>query len=244
LTTLTPARLARRFGCDTQVYPPSWTWTTETGEELVVVLAEGDLAAVTIGGRFEAPWSIGLLPDGSFLVTERPGPLQHVRSSSSTSEVAGAPKVLYMGHGGLLDVAVDPDFAHTDLLYLSSLYRDEQTSTVRVIRAKFDESNDALSEQQLLFVSSPGPTPEMIVGRLALTGDGYLFLSLGDRWEGSRAQDFSDTAGSIVRIKTDGSVPEGNPFFYDPGTRAEIWSYGHRNPGTRLQPRHRPTLGT
>jgi glucose/arabinose dehydrogenase len=63
-----------------------------------------------------------------------------------------------------------------------------------------------------------------------LSGDGYLFISLGDRWDGPCAQDLSDTAGSIVRIKTDGTVPEDNPFVATPGARSEIWSYGHRNP--------------
>jgi aldose sugar dehydrogenase len=65
---------------------------------------------------------------------------------------------------------------------------------------------------------------------MALTGDGYLFLSLGDRWDTASAQDLSNTAGSIVRIKTDGSVPDDNPFRGTPGARPEIWSYGHRNP--------------
>ena len=80
------------------------------------------------------------------------------------------------------------------------------------------------------YVMSPGRRPEQIGGRLALTGDGYLFISLGDRWEGPRDQDLSDTAGSIVRIKTDGAVPEHNPFVGVAGARPEIWSYGHRNP--------------
>jgi glucose/arabinose dehydrogenase len=100
---------------------------------------------------------------------------------------------------------------------------------MRVMRAKFDTDSDALTETRVLFEGTPGPRPEQIGGRLALTGDGYLFISLGDRWEGQRAQDLSDTAGSIVRIKTDGSIPDDNPFRNTQGARPEIWSYGHRN---------------
>jgi len=194
------------------------------------VLAEGALAAIRTAGPFEVPWSVGLLPDGSFLVTERPGRLQHVRDNADTIAIQGIPSVLYVGHGGLLDIAVDPEFEQGHLVYLSYLQGEETASTIRVMRARFDEDNDTLTDQAIVFEGSPGPRPEQIGGRLALSGDGYLFISLGDRWDGPRAQDLSDTAGSIVRIKTDGTVPEDNPFVGTPGARSEIWSYGHRNP--------------
>jgi glucose/arabinose dehydrogenase len=210
--------------------PPSNTWTTGPDDEAGFVLAEGALAAIRTAGPFEVPWSVGLLPDGSFLVTERPGRLQHVRVNADTIAVQGIPGVLYVGHGGLLDIAIDPAFEENRFVYLSYLQGEETASTIRVLRAKYDEDNDTLNDQAIIFEGSPGPRPEMLGGRLALTGDGYLFISLGDRWDGSRAQDLSDTAGSIVRIKTDGTVPEDNPFVATPGARPEIWSYGHRNP--------------
>ena len=210
--------------------PPSKAWTTGPDEEAGVVLAEGALAAIRTAGPFEVPWSVGLLPDGSFLVTERPGRLQHVRVNADTIAVQGIPSVLYVGHGGLLDIAVDPEFEQNRLVYLSYLQGEETASTVRVLRAKYDEDNDTLTNQAIIFEGSAGPRPEQIGGRLALSGDGYLFISLGDRWDGPRAQDLSDTAGSIVRIKTDGTVPDDNPFVATPSARPEIWSYGHRNP--------------
>jgi glucose/arabinose dehydrogenase len=210
--------------------PPSKAWTTGPDEEAGVVLAEGALAAIRTAGPFEVPWSVGLLPDGSFLVTERPGRLQHVRVNADTIAVQGIPSVLYVGHGGLLDIAVDPEFEQNRLVYLSYLQGEETASTVRVLRAKYDEDNDTLTNQAIIFEGSAGPRPEQIGGRLALSGDGYLFISLGDRWDGPRAQDLTDTAGSIVRIKTDGTVPDDNPFVATPGARPEIWSYGHRNP--------------
>ena len=210
--------------------PPSKTWTTGPDEEAGFVLAEGDLAAVRTAGPFEVPWALALLPDGSFLVTERPGRLQHVKSIGETNPVAGVPPVFYVGHGGLLDVAVDPGFEDNHFVYLSYLQGNETASIVRVLRARFDEDGETLTEEQVIFEGSPGPRPEQIGGRIALSGDGYLFIALGDRWDGARAQDLADTAGSIVRIRTDGSVPEDNPFRLVPGARPEIWSYGHRNP--------------
>jgi glucose/arabinose dehydrogenase len=210
--------------------PPSKTWTTGPDDEAGFVLADGALAAIRAAGPFEVPWSVGLLPDGSFLVTERPGRLQHVRVNADTIAIQGIPSVLYAGHGGLLDIAVDPEFEQSHVVYLSYLHGEETASTIRVMRARFDADNDTLADQTIIFEGSPGPRPEQIGGRLALSGDGYLFISLGDRWDGPRAQDLSDTAGSIVRIKTDGTVPEDNPFVATPGARSEIWSYGHRNP--------------
>jgi glucose/arabinose dehydrogenase len=222
---VTPLLPRPAFGC-----PPSRTWTTGPDQEAGFVLAEGDLAAVRTAGPFEVPWAVALLPDGSFLVTERPGRLQHVRPDIDTHLVSGTPPVLYKGHGGLLDVALDPGFADNAIVYLSFLQGEESASTVKVLRARFDAENERLDHQQVIFEGSLGPRPEMLGGRLALTGDGYLFLSLGDRWGGPRAQDLADTAGSIIRVKTDGTVPDDNPFVATPGARPEIWSYGHRNP--------------
>jgi aldose sugar dehydrogenase len=89
------------------------------------VLAEGAVAAIRTAGPFEVPWAVALLPDGSFLVTERPGRLQHVRPGIDTRQVSGTPPVLYMGHGGLLDIALDPEFADNGIVYLSFLQGEE-----------------------------------------------------------------------------------------------------------------------
>lgn len=211
--------------------PPSKTWTTGPEDETGLVLAEGpDPVAERIAGPFDVPWSVALLPDGSFLVTERPGHLQHVRPGADTQPVSGIPDVLYVGHGGLLDIAVDPEFADNRLVYMSYLQGDETASSVKVLKARYEENDETLTDEEVIFESSPGASPELLGGRLALTGDGYLFLSLGDRWEREKAQDLSGTAGTIVRIRTDGTIPEDNPFRFREGARPEIWSYGHRNP--------------
>jgi glucose/arabinose dehydrogenase len=211
--------------------PPSHTNTIPSPENPGVVLVEGhDLVAVRLTSDFELPWSLAFLPDGSFLVTERPGRLQHVRFGSEVHEVTGTPAVLYDKHGGLLDIAVDPKFAENGLVYMSYLQGERSASTMRVMKARYDLPNETLSDQQVIFEGTPGPTTDQIGGRIALTEDGYLFLTLGDRWDRSLPQDLSTHAGTIIRVKTDGSVPADNPFVTRVDAKNEIWSYGHRNP--------------
>ena len=211
--------------------PPTKTWTTGPADDTGLVLAEGPaVTAERIAGPFEVPFSVGILPDGSFLVTERPGRLKHVKPGATSQDVTGVPAVLYVGHGGLLDVAIDTDFNTNGIVYLSYLQGSETQSTIRVMKARFDEQSETLADPQVIFESNPAPKHDQIGGRLALTGDGYLFVSLGDLWEGQRAQDLKDLRGSIVRIRTDGSIPPDNPFSLRADARPEIWSYGHRNP--------------
>ncbi|MGZ5850138.1 MAG: PQQ-dependent sugar dehydrogenase, partial [Methyloceanibacter sp.] len=145
-----------------------------------IVLAEGPAPlAVRIAGPFDTPWSLAFLPDGSLLVTERPGRLQLIKPGGDPQQIAGTPEVLYVGHGGLLDVAVDPDFATNDVIYLSYLQGDEANSSLRVMKAKLDVANEMLTEEHVIFESTSAPRPEQLGGRLAVTEDGYLFLSVG-----------------------------------------------------------------
>jgi aldose sugar dehydrogenase len=138
--------------------------------------------------------------------------------------------VLYNGHGGLLDVELDPDFEENHFLYPSYLKGSETASTMHVLRAKFDADHDVLADAHVLFEGSRDRPTAQSGGRLAVSDDGYLFLSLGDRWGPWQAQKISHTAGSIIRIKTDGTVPKDNPFVRARRAQPEIWSYGHRNP--------------
>jgi glucose/arabinose dehydrogenase len=189
-----------------------------------------DLAPVPVAGPFEFPWSIGFLPSGSFLVTEKPGRLRLIEPSATT-EIKGLPRVRAGDQGGLLDIAVDPDFSRNHTVYLSYTHGTMASSTVRILKGRLDLTDKALVDQAVLFESDPPASAnEQLGGRLTVTRDGYLFLSLGDHWEPGRAQDLSDHAGSIIRIHTDGSVPDTNPFISVPGAKPEIWSYGHRNP--------------
>jgi glucose/arabinose dehydrogenase len=211
--------------------PPSRTLTAPPTKEAEFVLAEGPrLISERVAGPFDQPRAVGFLPNGSYLVAERPGRLLLVAATGETRAIGGVPQVSTIGHGGIIDLAIDPDYRANGLIYLSYLVGSEEASTIRVMKAKLDDGGDALSEQRVLFESSPGTRPDQIGGRIALTPDGYLFLTLGDRWLGEPAQDLTNDLGTIIRIRADGSIPEDNPFRRRAGARPEIWSYGHRNP--------------
>ncbi|MGD9919974.1 MAG: PQQ-dependent sugar dehydrogenase [Pseudorhodoplanes sp.] len=184
--------------------------------------------AVRIGGTFEFPWSIAFLPDRSLLLTERVGRLQHVRPDGTAREVKGAPAIFNGGLAGLLDVAVDPDFSRSRLIYFSYAYGNERRSTVRVARARLSHDNASLMAKTVIFESSASARDEQYGGRIAITLDGHLFLTVGDRWEQERAQRLDDHLGTVIRIRTDGSVPPDNPFYGRKDVKPEIWSYGHR----------------
>ncbi|MGA7374591.1 MAG: PQQ-dependent sugar dehydrogenase [Methyloceanibacter sp.] len=211
--------------------PPGRTLTIPPSEDAELVLAGGpQLTSEQVAGPFDSPRSVGFLPDGWFLVAEKQGRLLLVRPDGEGVPISGAPDVLTEGHGGFIDLAVDPNYAVNDTIYLSYLVGTADSSTIRVMKAKLDDQNEALTDQQILFESTPGAKPEQLGGRIALTPDGYLFLSLGDRWAGDVAQDLTQDEGTIIRIRTDGSIPADNPFRWLLGARPEIWSYGHRNP--------------
>jgi glucose/arabinose dehydrogenase len=189
-----------------------------------------DVFAVPVAGPFEFPWAIAVLPDGRVLLTERTGRLRIVQDDANVSaQLSGTPPVLSGGHGGLLDVRPAPDFADSHELFLSYVHGRPDAAVVRVMRGRLEGTR--LVEQSVIFESRP-PVPglEQLGGRLAFGPDGCLFLTLGDRWEGGRAQDLLDHAGSIIRVYRDGTVPSDNPFAGRPDALPEIYSYGHRNP--------------
>lgn len=184
---------------------------------------------VRIGGAFEFPWSIAFLPDRSLLLTERAGRLQQVHPDGIAREVEGLPPIFTSGLAGLLDVAVDPDFVKNRLIYVSYVHGNATHSTIRVIRAQLSRDDTRLIGKAVIFESTGAEKDEQYGGRLAVTRDGYLFLTIGDRWEQDRAQHLGDHLGTVIRIRTDGSVPPDNPFYGRTDAKPEIWSFGHRN---------------
>ena len=210
--------------------PPSKSNTTPQSADKLVLVEGPALRTERVAGPFDSPKSVAFLPDGRLLVVEQPGRLKLVSPGLGDVAIAGVPKVFRGGHGGLLDIALDPGFGKNDVLYLTYLHGSEAASALRVMRAKLDLAKSALLHTKVIFESTAGSRHDQIGGRLAVTPDGYLFLSVGDRWLGEPAQDLADHEGSIIRIRTDGSIPADNPFRSKPGARPEIWSYGHRNP--------------
>ena len=179
----------------------------------------------------EHPWGVELLPDGRFLVTERPGRLRVVnRDGRLSAPLTGVPEVYARGQGGLLDVALSPGFAQDRVVYLSFAERGSGGAGTAVARGRLGERG--LEDTQVIWRQQPkvDGSYNHWGSRLVFRPDGTLFVTLGDRFVHSeRAQDLSTTIGKIVRINPDGSVPRDNPFVGRSGALPEIWSYGHRN---------------
>jgi glucose/arabinose dehydrogenase len=177
------------------------------------------------------PWGMAFLPDGRLLVTERAGRLRIVGSDGRVSApLAGLPPIMASGQGGLLDVAIDPQFRSTRWIYLSYAEpRGQGRNGTSVLRAKLGEAG--LSEPKVIFRQQPAVASQLHFGsRLAFGPDGTLFITTGDRYsERDQAQSLDNHLGKVIRIRADGSVPPDNPFLKQAGARPEIWSYGHRN---------------
>ncbi|MBY0561363.1 MAG: PQQ-dependent sugar dehydrogenase [Hyphomicrobium sp.] len=183
-----------------------------------------------IADKLESPWSIGFLPDGRILVTERPGRLRVIEGDMLLpAGIAGVPTVLSGSHSGLLDVLVDPEFPKNHRLFLSYMHGTPEAGTIRISSAVLDGMN--LVDKRVIFESRPAANGlDQIGGRLAFGPDKALYLTIGDRFQKERAQNLLDHGGKIIRINTDGSIPEDNPFVGRSDVLPEIYSYGHRNP--------------
>ena len=186
----------------------------------------------------ERPWGLAFLPDGRLLVTERPGRLLLLDPRDGTRQrVTGTPEVAAQRQGGLLDVALHPDFTSNGWVYLSYAARQGSGLSTHVGRGRLRDGR--LEDFQVLFRAAPGLSSGQHFGcRLLFDQDGYLFISLGDHGERDSAQDLGSHMGSLIRLHDDGRVPADNPFVGTPGAHPEIFSYGHRNiQGLALHPR-------
>jgi glucose/arabinose dehydrogenase len=172
------------------------------------------------------------LPDGRILVTERSGALRLVTVEGAVASVSGTPEVAFDGQGGLLDVALDPDFNTNSAVYLSFAERGEGGAGLAVAQATLSSDRQALSSLRVIWRQVPKIASDNrhFGGRMAFAPDRTLFITAGERHQGAPAQDPSGTLGKIVRINRDGSIPGDNPLQGRAGAKTEIWSLGHRNP--------------
>ncbi len=198
----------------------------------------GVLSVETVARGLEHPWGLAFLPDGRMLVTERPGRLRIVNLDGTLSALlAGVPPVYAVGQGGLLDVAVSPDFASDQLVYLTYAEPDGEKAGTSAARARLE--GNALVDLQVIYRQRPKVEGGGHYGsRLVFARDGLLFITQGERMtQREKAQDLSTTLGKVVRIHPDGTVPLDNPFVGRSDVLPEIWSYGHRNmQGAALHP--------
>lgn len=198
----------------------------------------GDLSVETVASGLEHPWGLTFLPDGRMLVTERPGRLRLVDKNGALSRpITGVPNVMTRGQGGLLDVALDPDFARNRMVYLSFAESRANGNGTSVARGRLNEQNTALTDVFVIFRQMPTVNSTMHFGsRLVFDRTGALFVTLGERFsQRDQAQNPENHIGKLVRIRPDGSIPGDNP--KKPGWAPEIWSIGHRNvQGAALHP--------
>lgn len=181
-------------------------------------------------------WGVARLPDGRFLVTERRGNLLLVEKDGAPPEtIAGVPPVFAKGQGGLLDVALHPDYARNGWIYLAYSKPIGQGALTSLIRAKLD--GDKLSDLETVFEPPAAQATDSGLHfgcRIVFDGRGHVFFSIGDRGGPTTpenlAQSLASVTGKIHRLHDDGRIPEDNPFTATPGAMPSIWAYGVRNP--------------
>lgn len=189
----------------------------------------------TLADGLVHPWAVAVLPNGDHLVTERAGRLRVVRSAGDVSDpVSGLPEVLAEKQGGLLDVAIGPDFDEERWIYWSYAKPMEGgTSATAAARGKLAEDYSEVTEVEDLFVQEPpSPTPMHYGSRIVFDGEGHVFITTGEHFtmeERVLSQELDTTYGKIIRLNLDGSVPQDNPFLDQDNAIDAIWSYGHRN---------------
>ena len=181
--------------------------------------------------QLQIPWGFTFLPDKSILITEKEGKLIHF-SNGKKSNIGNIPEVYQRGQGGLLDIALHPNYEKNGWIYLtySSPEGDEKGGHTALIRAKL--KNNELTSIEQLYKASPNTTKGQHFGsRIAFDNDGYLYFSIGERGErDTNPQDIKRDGGKIYRLHDDGSIPQDNPFVGVDGAKTAIFSYGHRNP--------------
>ena len=209
------------------------------------VVSDNDVAVAdnfqttTVTEGLERPWGMAWLPDGSILVTERPGKLRIIKNGKLDLEpVAGVPEVFAVNHGGLLDISLHPDFTDNRLVYFTYADGTNQANQTKVARATFDGTS-LKNWSDIFAVNPPKPEGQHFGSRIVWLPDKTMLVGLGDggnppvQLNGDlirkQAQNLNSHLGSVVRLNDDGSIPQDNPWLDNADADPAIWSYGHRN---------------
>ncbi len=172
---------------------------------------------VVVADKLNIPWELEFLPNGDMLVTERSGRLLRIGTDRKAIEVAG---VAHRGEGGLLGLALHPDFSQNGFIYLYLTTSADGDLTNQVERYKLDDTT--LSNRKIIISGIPGASIHD-GGRITFGPDGMLYITTGDAGTEENAQNIKSLAGKILRLLPDGTIPEDNPF------KNAVYSYGHRN---------------
>ncbi len=208
-------------GCEAQVKP----------NDIPLKEVSKNYKLETVAADIANPWGMVWLPDGSMLVTEKSGTLYHIKNGSKT-EIKNLPKVYSRGQGGLLDIALHPNYTKNGWIYMT-FASDEGEGTggnTKLIRAKLVDGS--LTQIESLYKATPNTTKGQHFGsRIAFDNDGYLYFSVGDRGDHFvNPQDIKRDGGKIYRLNDDGSIPKDNPFVGQAGAKEAVFTYGNRNP--------------
>jgi aldose sugar dehydrogenase len=184
------------------------------------------------------PWAIDWLPDGKMLITNRTGALRLSQNGEVGPPIENIPASKEIGQGGLMDVAVHPNYAKNGWVYLSLTdpsTTDSGAGMTKIVRGKLkiDGLKASWTNEQTIYQSKPETYSRSGVHygcRIAFDKKGHVFFSHGERGSGEKAQDLTLPNGKIFRVNEDGTIPKDNPFVSDPKNIPAIWSYGHRNP--------------
>ncbi|MBB2971198.1 PQQ-dependent sugar dehydrogenase [Mesorhizobium sp. RMAD-H1] len=205
---------------------PSSAGAEEFATEKVRIRAE------EVATGLDSPWSLAFLPDGALLVTEKAGTMRIVRDGEVSDPIEGVPEVWSRGQGGLLDVALAPDFQESGTIYFTYSEPGDGGAGTAIASARLEQTGEAarLSNVKTLFSTKKKTGRSQHFGsRIVIAPDGTLFVTFGERGDMNRAQDPQDPAGSVLRINADGSAPRDNPFADGGKALPQIWSTGHRN---------------
>ena len=191
----------------------------------------GNLTVERLAGKLKNPWAVAILPNGSYLVTEKRGVLLLFNNRGERRRVSGVPKVMNKGQGGLLDVVVAKDFASSGIIFLTYAKPQPDGVGTTLVSAKIDMETAKLSNIRHLFEMQSGTLGGRHFGSRIVEGhDKFLYVTIGDRGDRLSAQDLGSHNGSVIRVARNGTVPSNNPFANIAYAQPEIWSYGHRNP--------------
>ena len=191
----------------------------------------------TLTDKLNNPWSLAFLPDGKFLITEKPGTMRtfNPKDGSLSEPLGGVPKVHYQGQVGLLDLALDPQFARNRRIFFSYMEDVGSDDAIAIATAKLAPDDASITDVKEIFRATPIDARMHGAnrgGRIAIGRDGNIFATIGDGagsppWD--MAQKTDNIIGKIIHITPDGKPAPGNPFLGQAGKAPEIWSYGHRS---------------
>ncbi len=241
--------------CTTKVQTESPTVALTQSPSTENIASTSDYQKITVVENLEHPWGLDWLPDGTMLITERPGRLRIVRDGKlDPTPIAGVPQVFAVGQGGLLDVSVHPRFAENRWIYLTYSYGDRSANGTRIARARLE--NNTLIELKVIFEVSQTKTGGQHFGsRIMWLPDGTLIATIGDggnppvelngEFIRQQAQNRNSHLGKVIRLNDDGSIPADNPFANSTDAEPAILSYGHRKyfRGNRIRPDKKSRLG-